>query len=97
MLIDAGLPIMVAPSDIDESVIKQRVRSEGGSASQAAAELAEAKAATVSHAHPGQITVGADQILVLEDEQGGKSGSTSLKTGVRRTRPCKHSAARPTG
>ena len=30
MLIDAGLPIMVAPSDIDESVIKQRVRSEGG-------------------------------------------------------------------
>ncbi|MEC8038890.1 MAG: Maf family protein [Pseudomonadota bacterium] len=70
MLIDAGLPIMVAPSDIDESVIKQRVRSEGGAASVAAAELAEAKAATVSRAHPGQITVGADQILVLEDEQG---------------------------
>ena len=70
MLIDAGLPIMVAPSDIDESVIKQRVRNEGGAASVAAAELAEAKAATVSRAHPGQITVGADQILVLEDEQG---------------------------
>ena len=67
MLIDAGLPIMVAPSDIDESVIKQRVRNEGGAASVAAAELA-AKAATVSRAHPA-ITVGADQTL-LEDEQG---------------------------
>ena len=70
MLIDAGLPIMVAPSDVDETIVKQRVRGEGGPARQAAAELAEAKAATVSRAHPGQITVGADQILVLDDEQG---------------------------
>ena len=70
MLIDAGLPIMVAPSDVDETIVKQRVRGEGGPARQAAAELAEAKAATVSRAHPSQITVGADQILVLDDEQG---------------------------
>ena len=70
MLMDAGLPLVVSPSDVDESVIKARVKSEGGTAAHAAQELALAKAATVSQAYPGQITVGADQILVLPSKDG---------------------------
>jgi septum formation protein len=70
MLMDAGLPVVISPSDVDESVIKSRVWGEGGKAAQAAEELAVEKAASVSVAYPGQITVGADQILVLGAEDG---------------------------
>ncbi|MAV47055.1 MAG: Maf-like protein [Alphaproteobacteria bacterium TMED89] len=73
MLIDAGLPLVVSPSDLDESVIKRRVREDGGRAAQAAEELAFEKTAMVSRAYPGQITVGADQILVLSDDNGGEA------------------------
>jgi septum formation protein len=72
MLVDAGLPVVVSPSDVDESVIKQRVQAAGGPAAEAAMALALEKAATVSRSYPGQITVGADQILVLDDGADGE-------------------------
>lgn len=71
MLIDAGLPVVVIPSDVDEDPIKAEHKEAGASAEKAAEALAIAKAKTVSAAYPDQITVGADQILVLED--GGET------------------------
>jgi len=73
MLMDAGLPVVVSPSDVDESVIKDRVKGESGTAETAAQELALAKAASVSQAYPGQVTVGADQILVLDTQDGAQT------------------------
>ena len=70
MLVDAGLPVVVSPSDVDESIIKQQIKGQSGAAAEAAASLALEKASSVSRAYPGQITVGADQILVLQGDQG---------------------------
>ena len=67
LLIDAGLPVMVSPSDVDEDPIKAEHRAAGAPAEKAAEALAVAKAQSVSAAYPDQITVGADQILVLGD------------------------------
>ena len=65
LLIDAGLPVMVSPSDVDEAPIKAEHKAAGQPAEKAAEALAIAKAKSVSAAYPDQITVGADQILVL--------------------------------
>ena len=67
MLMDAGLPVLVSPSDVDEAPIKAAGKAEGLAAAEVAQQLALAKASSVSAMHPGQITVGADQMLVLND------------------------------
>lgn len=58
----AGLKFAISPSAIDGSLIKDRTRDAGGSASDAAEALAWAKAA--SRHHPGSLILGCDQILV---------------------------------
>ncbi len=72
MLMDAGLPIVVAPSDVDEAPVKADGEANGRSAADVAQELAAAKAVSVSQMHPGQITVGADQMLVLKEPSGAE-------------------------
>lgn len=67
MLMDAGLPVLVSPSDVDEAPIKADGKAKGLAAAEVAQQLALAKASSVSAMHPGQITVGADQMLVLND------------------------------
>ena len=69
MLMDAGLPIVVAPSDVDEAPVKAEGKANNTSAAEVAEQLAVAKASSVSQMHPGQITVGADQMLVLRDSK----------------------------
>lgn len=67
MLMDAGLPVVVSPSDVDEAPIKADGKSQGLTAAQVAQQLALSKSSSVSAMHPGQITVGADQMLVLNE------------------------------
>jgi septum formation protein len=64
LLAAAGLRFTVVPADIDEGAVKRSVQAGGGTASQAALELAERKARAVSQ--PDAIVIGCDQILVCD-------------------------------
>ena len=67
LLTAIGLDFNVHPSAVDESVVKQRGRADGASASVVAIALAEAKAIAVSALQPGGLIIGADQILTCDD------------------------------
>src|SRR5258708_4431891 len=75
LLQNADVAFRIDPANIDESAIKQSVRREGRSVVECALSLAEEKARHVSVRHPGLLVVGADQILVLDDEWFDKPGS----------------------
>ena len=64
LLAAAGLRFTIIPADIDEAAVKRSVRAGGGTAAQAALELAERKARAVSQA--GALVIGCDQILVCD-------------------------------
>lgn len=70
MLRNAGLDVEVRPSGLDERAMIAAMAGDHGSLPPAdvAAVLAEAKAQTVSAAHPGRVVIGADQTLDLEGE-----------------------------
>lgn len=62
ILRDAGIIFDVVPANVDEDTMKASVEEP-----RALAEaLASLKAFTVSASHPGQLVLGADQVLVLE-------------------------------
>ncbi len=61
----AGLQFDCIPAGIDESAIKAATRAGGGTAADAAAALAVAKAAAIPD--PDALIVGCDQILVCDD------------------------------
>jgi septum formation protein len=65
LLANAGLSVTVDPAAVDENEIKARMRSQNAPAMAAATELAGAKAQAVSARHPGELVIGADQILAL--------------------------------
>ena len=58
----AGLTFEARPARIDEAAVKHAVQAEGGSAAEAALALAGLKAQRIRE--PGEIIIGADQILV---------------------------------
>lgn len=66
LLINAGVPIEVAPARVDEDEVKEALRAEGATAAQAAETLAELKARRASGQQPGRLVVGADQILTCD-------------------------------
>jgi len=68
MLERAGLTITVDSPDVDEGAVKQDCRSRGLGAGDTAMELAVAKARQIAPHHPGQIVLGADQMLECEGE-----------------------------
>lgn len=68
MLENAGLEFHVNPAGVDESRIKDEVKTNGGPPGDVAKSLAEAKALTVSRRRPDSWIIGADQVLVLGDE-----------------------------
>lgn len=72
MLEGAGIPLEVAPADIDE-----RALASGASASDAAALLAREKATAVARTKPGRIVIGADQTLAAGNKQLHKPGNRS--------------------
>jgi septum formation protein len=63
LLRDAGIPVEVAPADIDERAIEQRA--DTGDAGNIAALLAREKARATATRLPGRLVLGADQTLAL--------------------------------
>jgi septum formation protein len=63
LLCDAGIPVEVAPADIDERAIEQRA--DTGDAGDIAALLAREKARVIATRLPGRLVLGADQTLAL--------------------------------
>lgn len=68
LLSAAGLTIEVSAADIDEAKVKVTAREAGASAAETAFLLAEMKARKVAQRFPDALVIGADQILVCEDE-----------------------------
>jgi septum formation protein len=63
LLADAGIVAETDPASIDESAIKAECRRTGRSSADCTACLAEAKARAVAARHPGDLVLGADQLL----------------------------------
>lgn len=72
LLENAGLSIVVDPADIDERAVEEPLLKAGFSPDDLALVLAEAKANDVSERRPGDLVIGADQILAFEGERHTK-------------------------
>ncbi|HDZ74162.1 MAG TPA: Maf-like protein [Aurantimonas coralicida] len=68
LLKNAGIDFTVEPSELDERAVEAPLLQSGAGPEDVAAILAEAKATDVSARHPGEIVIGADQTLSLDDE-----------------------------
>jgi len=68
MLRAAGLAVTAVSPGVDEDVLKQGFRAENLPARALADALAEAKALKISARHSDAMVLGADQILVLDDD-----------------------------
>ncbi|HXP97348.1 MAG TPA: Maf family nucleotide pyrophosphatase [Telmatospirillum sp.] len=64
----AGVPVSAIPVDLDEQAMKVRLRADGVDAGDVAQALAQAKALAVAQTRPDALVIGADQILVCEDD-----------------------------
>ncbi len=65
LLEQAGLPFSTKAAQLDERAVEQEVLAGNGSATDVALTLAQAKALSVGHGHPGAVVIGADQTLAL--------------------------------
>lgn len=63
LLVNAGIAATIDPAKLDESAIKRESRAQGEDAATCAARLAEEKAREVAARYPGQMVLGADQML----------------------------------
>lgn len=63
LLTAAGIAHIVHPADVDEEAVRDAMMSENASHGAIAEALAELKAQTVAQDYPGQLVLGADQIL----------------------------------
>jgi septum formation protein len=68
MLRNAGVAFTVVVVPVDEGELKRSMRAEGADAAATAMALAELKARRVSQREPGALVIGADQMLVCENE-----------------------------
>lgn len=69
LLQNAGLTIEVDPADIDERAVEAPLLNAGFPPEDLAAILAEAKALSVSERRPGDLVIGADQILAFNGQR----------------------------
>ncbi len=67
MLSDIGLEYEATAPMVDEQAIKETFLANGADARTIADALAEAKAVKLSSKNPGDLVIGSDQILALED------------------------------
>jgi len=72
LLENAGLSIVVDPADIDERAVEEPLLKAGFSPEDLALVLAEAKANDVSERRPGDLVIGADQILAFDGQRHTK-------------------------
>lgn len=75
MLEAAGLKVRLVPANIDERALDEAWVAEGRSPAEIARLLAEAKAVSVSRAHPQAVVIGADQTLALGERRFSKAQS----------------------
>jgi septum formation protein len=70
LLEEAGIPVELAPADIDERALETYAPSQTPAG--IAAFLARAKASAVAQSHPGRLVLGADQTLALAGRRFAK-------------------------
>lgn len=63
LLSAAGVEFTADPAALDEASVKSSLQSEGADGRRVAEVLAELKAQAVSHRHPDDLVIGADQVL----------------------------------
>ena len=69
---NAGIPISSAPANIDETMIKESLTTEGARPRDIADTLAEHKARKISNKHPASFIIGCDQVLDFGGQLLGK-------------------------
>lgn len=69
LLENAGLSFEVVPASIDERAAEQPLLEAGVTPEDLAAALAMVKAVSVSEARPGDLVIGADQVLEIDGER----------------------------
>jgi len=67
MLRDGGVDFTVEPANLDEAALLAGLQAEGHAPRNIADALAEAKSVKLSTRRPGQLVIGADQLLALDD------------------------------
>jgi septum formation protein len=67
MLQAAGVPFEAMPAELDEGAAKLRLNNEGLRAAQMAERLAELKALSLSARRPGDLVLGCDSVVELQD------------------------------
>ena len=72
LLENAGLSITADPADLDERAVEEPLLKAGFSPEDLALVLAEAKSKDVSERRPGDLVIGADQILAFEGKRHTK-------------------------
>lgn len=91
MLQAAGVAIEIEPARVDEAALKASLRADGAAPRDQADALAELKATRVSSRRPDRLTLGADQLLVLEDEVFDKPADMAeARAQLRRLRGGRH-------
>lgn len=89
MLRAAGIPIEIAPAEIDERALEEELAAQG--AGLVAAELAAAKAQAVSVNFPNRLVLGADQTLTVGSERLHKpSGLAEARSQLLKLRDREH-------
>jgi septum formation protein len=73
----AGVAFHVVPARVDEDAIKEALLAQKVPMRGIADALAELKAVRVSKSHPGVLVLGADQVLVFENELVSKASNIS--------------------
>ncbi len=68
LLQGAGVEVTAEPAAVDETEVKRALRAEGADAAQTAEALAELKAQRISARRPGDLVLGADQMLVCDGD-----------------------------
>lgn len=91
LLVEAGVPHRVIPTNLDEAAAKRRLRLAQADAEACALALAEEKAAAVSPRHPDSWVLGCDQMLVAEGDWLDKPETPeALRAQLLRLRGRKH-------
>jgi nucleoside triphosphate pyrophosphatase len=91
LLQSAGITFAIDPAHVDEEAVKREQWKAGRNALACAAALAEAKARAVAARHKSALVIGADQILVSDDEWFDKPGDlAAAEAQLRRLRGRDH-------
>lgn len=89
MLRAAGIPLEIAPAEIDERALEEQLAADN--AGLIAEQLAAAKAVSVSARYPGRLVLGADQTLTVGSERLHKpSGLAEARSQLLKLRDREH-------